>query len=184
MAIREGDYKNCFRKGEGKHFLGYGKDTGRKFSFSRFFHKNIEKKTNSPLFPYFFSKILKMFYVFAASGRGSRRKFPFYPNGRGGQKLPYRGGLYFGGTAYWNPPPLPPRLAHLWGGRRVTDYVRGHFFPPSVCALSTRCGGGREVGNGGEYEQTVIGRRRRRHRMTLNFPSKLWKVISHEHLIG
>ncbi len=22
LAIREGDYKNCFREGEGKHFLG------------------------------------------------------------------------------------------------------------------------------------------------------------------
>ena len=37
LAIREGDYKNCFREGEGKHVLGYRKDTGRKFSFSRFF---------------------------------------------------------------------------------------------------------------------------------------------------
>ncbi len=43
LAIREGDYKNCFREGEGRHLLGYGKDTRRKFSFSRFFHKNIEK---------------------------------------------------------------------------------------------------------------------------------------------
>ncbi len=40
LAIRKGDYKNFFMEGEGKHFLGYGKDTGRKFSFSRFFHKS------------------------------------------------------------------------------------------------------------------------------------------------
>ncbi len=41
MSIREGDYKTCFREGGG-HLLGYGKDRGIKFSFSRFFHKNIE----------------------------------------------------------------------------------------------------------------------------------------------
>ncbi len=35
LANREGDYKNCFR--EGKHFLGYGKDTRRKFIFLQIF---------------------------------------------------------------------------------------------------------------------------------------------------
>ena len=58
LAIREGDYKNCFREGEGRHLIGNGKETGTKFSFSRFFHNNI--KENYFLdFLYFFSKIFK-----------------------------------------------------------------------------------------------------------------------------
>ncbi len=38
LTIREGVYKNCFREGAGKHFLGFEKDVGRKFP--SFFHKN------------------------------------------------------------------------------------------------------------------------------------------------
>ncbi len=60
LAIREGDYKNCFREGEGKHLLGHGKNTGRKFSFSIFFHKNIKESMFFHLIPYFFSNILKL----------------------------------------------------------------------------------------------------------------------------
>ena len=45
--------------------------------------------------------------VFAASGRGQPWKIFFF-HYWGGQKLPQRGGLCFGGSAYGNPPPSPP----------------------------------------------------------------------------
>ena len=56
LTIREGDCKNCFREREGKHLLGYGKDTGRKFSFSRFCHKNTEDTKFLHLFSFVFPK--------------------------------------------------------------------------------------------------------------------------------
>ncbi len=62
LAIREGDYKNCFREGEGKHFIGYGKDTVRKFSLSRFIHKNLAKCIFL-LFPSERGELWKMFFL-------------------------------------------------------------------------------------------------------------------------
>ncbi len=52
LAIREGDYKNCFREGEGKHFLGHWKDTGKKFS--PYFFTKIKESMFFHFFPYFF----------------------------------------------------------------------------------------------------------------------------------
>ena len=106
LVIGEGDYKNFFREGEGKHFSGYGKDKGRKFSFSRFFCKNIGESKLFNFFPVFFQKSSKCFAVFPASGRGELWEilFPCY---WGGQKLPLGGGLCFGGSSYGNFPPSP-----------------------------------------------------------------------------
>ena len=67
--IARKDCKNCFKEGESKHLLGYGIDAG-KIYFSWFFHKNMEE-TNFSTYFLFFSKILKMFHVFAASGGGA-----------------------------------------------------------------------------------------------------------------
>ncbi len=50
---------------------------GRKFSFSRFFHKNIEETKIFHFFPYLFSKILKMFAVLLHEGGGSPGKLSF-----------------------------------------------------------------------------------------------------------
>ncbi len=68
LAIREGDYKNCFREGEGKHFLGHWKDTGKK----NFLHIFSQKLRRACFFTFFliFFKILKIFDGFAASVRG------------------------------------------------------------------------------------------------------------------
>ncbi len=57
LVIGEGDYKNFFREGEGKHFSGYGKDKGRKFSFSRFFLQKHWREQIVYFFSCFFSKI-------------------------------------------------------------------------------------------------------------------------------
>ncbi len=76
-----------------------------------------------------------MFYVFAASGRGSRRKFPFYPNGRGGgvKNCLREGGLYFGRTAYWNPPLFPLALP-TYGGADVCLTMYVGTFSLRLCA--------------------------------------------------
>ncbi len=50
LSFKEGDYKKCFREGEGNRIIGYGKDKGRKFPFFQFFHKNIEKSIFSLFF--------------------------------------------------------------------------------------------------------------------------------------
>ena len=76
LAVREGNYKNCFREGEERHLLGYRKDTGRKFSFSIFFSQKYWRKHFSSFFLIFSSKCF-MFYVFIASGRGEPWKIFF-----------------------------------------------------------------------------------------------------------
>ena len=94
LAIRKGDYKNFFREGEGKHFLGYGKDTGRKFPFSRFFHK-------------------------------SNKDIQFFSSQKSLNCLMFL--LHHGGSAYGNPPPVPPPLAHLWTWLKGSKALAGLF---------------------------------------------------------
>ncbi len=90
LAIREGDYKNCFWEGEGKHLLGYGKNMGRNFLSPDVFTK-IWKR---PFFCYFFSKSLKMFNFFAATGRGEPWKI-FFLCYWGGSKIALGRGTVF-----------------------------------------------------------------------------------------
>ena len=112
LAIREGDYKYCFRKGEGKHFLGYGKDTGRKFSFSRFFHKNIEEKTN---FPLFFQKSSKCFMFLLHQGGGAVENFLSTLMGGGGSKIALARGTVFWRDSLLESPPSPSPCPPMGG---------------------------------------------------------------------
>ncbi len=85
LAIREGEYKNCFREGEGKNFLGYGKDTGRNL-FLQVFHKNFERAIFFT-FSLFSQKSSKCLMFLLHQGWGSPGKFSVSAIG-GGQNLP------------------------------------------------------------------------------------------------
>ena len=128
----EGDYKNCFREGEGKHFLGYGKDTGRKILSQYFFFKKLERASFFTFFPFSPQKILKMFSLH--QGGGSPGKFSRHY--WGGKKLP-KGVGPFWRVSLWESP-LPPPLAHLcvqgWG---AVGARRGVFEWGNVLAWAT-----------------------------------------------
>ncbi len=116
-SIRGGDYKNCFREGEGRHLLGYGKDTGRKFSFSRFFHKNIEESNFFCFFCIFYQKSLKCLMFLLHQGGGSPGKFSFSTIG-GVKNCLREGGCVLDGQPMGFPPPSPSPCPPMAGRLR------------------------------------------------------------------
>ncbi len=87
LAIREGDYKNCFREGEGRHLLGYGKDAGKIFLSPDFFYKNIDG-SNFWLFSLFFFKNPQNVSCFCCIREGGALGNFLSPLLGRGQKLP------------------------------------------------------------------------------------------------
>ncbi len=95
LAIREGDYKNCFREGEGKHFLWYGKNMGRKFSFARFFPQKYWKEQ--------FVSLFSLFFLIREEGALEN----FLSLLLGGSKIALGRGTVFLRVSLWESPPFP-----------------------------------------------------------------------------
>ncbi len=131
LAIREGDYKNCFREGEGKHFLGYGKDMGRKFSFSYFFTKILKRARFFTFFLMFFQKSTKCLMFLLHQGGGSPGNFSFSTIG-GVKNCLREGDCVLEGQPMGIPPPspspCPPMVKGNGGGREA----EGSAFPSVV----------------------------------------------------
>ena len=94
LAIREGDYKNCFREGEGRHLLGYGKDAGKIFLSPDFFYKNIDGSNFLTFFLIFSQKSSKCFMFLLHQGGGSPGKFSFSTIGEGSKIALGRGTVF------------------------------------------------------------------------------------------
>ena len=130
MAIREGDNKNCFRKGKGRVWAEYWE----KISFQIFPQKYKREQIISLIsfFPQKKSSKCSMFLL--NQGVGIEPWKILFLHYLGGQRLPLGGVCVLeAGSANGNLP-LPPPLAHvcLQASRTARNRI---FFPP----LSTSC---------------------------------------------
>ena len=79
LAIREGDYKNCFREGEGKHFLERRREENVLSPY--FFKKNIFKRD---FFLIFSQKISKCLILMLLQHQGGGDPWKFFLSAIGG----------------------------------------------------------------------------------------------------